>query len=209
MKNSPLLLILSTLFLYNCIYSDKEKTTEADSLTNVSQDSVRYEREIDTLFVDTLITKSVFNSTDSQSYFIFTNYIPPAEDKPVRNTIQTVDSTCAILIYPADEQLKDLEKTLGENFSELFDDYTYYQGLAIEMLDSIDVETANAEKRYLRFKGKKSNWVIDIRKEGAPAWNLIFFDVTKEPLIISMKDLSHNKIIEYFGVKPEQSTDGQ
>jgi hypothetical protein len=42
-----------------------------------------------------------------------------------------------------------------------------------------------------------------MRKEGAPAWNLIFFKTKKDPEIISITDLSKEKIMTYFDKKAE------
>lgn len=190
---------------FACNNPDKEKNISADSLSATSPDSLmRDPIPMDTLTLDSLTAeaKSVFSQADSQSYFILTNYLTDPELKTRTAEIQLIDSTCAIIVYPTDEQLTALKKEYPNDFMTLADTYSYYHGSAIEMLDSIDIGTINAEKRYLTFNGKKSkSWKLDIRKDGAPAWNLIFFNVSKEPQIISATDLSHDRILEYFDKK--------
>lgn len=196
MKNIPLSLILIFFIFNNCTSPEKETVSHADTLT------IRLPGKPATAqHADSTQQQNVFTKTDSQSYFVLSNYFSSTGQKPHRSEVQVVDSTCAVLIYPTPEQLKGLRETLGADFDILIDDNTYYQGLAIEMLDSIDVETINAEKRFLTFKGERSGtWTIDIRKQGAPAWNLIFFKASRAPTVVPMAELSHQKIIDYFEV---------
>jgi len=205
MKSKAFGVIAVILTVTACNTPEKNKTANIDSLSNKSEHS-------DTSHVNTLVKDSLTNTvlpsektfirSDSQSYFVLSNYYTAPETKPEHADIQRIDSTCAILIYPTDEQIATLKKETGDNFMTIADDNSYYQGLAIEMLDSINVETINAEKRFITFRGKKGKlWTLDIRKEGAPAWNLIFFNRTKAPEIIPITDLSHRKIIEYFEIK--------
>lgn len=150
---------------------------------------------------DTAIT--TFDRNDPSSYLKLANYMHPLHLLPEPEEIQTVDSTCALLIYPSDEQLEALKKESGDDFRMIATDNTYYHGVAIEMLDAINVETIVAEARYIDFSDPKTKklWRIDIRKEGAPAWNLIFFKEGHEPEIIPYADLSKEKIHEYFEIK--------
>jgi hypothetical protein len=198
MKNNLLFLIPIFFIFSNCTGPEKETVAHADTLT------IRFPNSpAKTIHSapDSTRKQQVFTKTDSQSYYVLGNYFSNTAQKPYRSEVQVVDSTCAVLIYPTAEQLKALQEALGADFDLLIDDNTYYQGLAIEMLDSIDVETINAEKRFITFKGEKSGtWTLDIRKQGAPAWNLIFFKASKEPRVVPMADLSHQKIIDYFEV---------
>jgi hypothetical protein len=203
MKKNPLLFIVTFFIFYSCTGPEKETVNVPDSLTLQSPPvQAKITTVADTVTPDAALPQNVFVRTDSQTFFVLRNYFSSSTEKPVRSQVQVIDSTCAILIYPTPDQLKGLQEEFGAGFDQVLDDNTYYQGLAIEMLDSIDVETINAEKRFITFKGTGSGtWTLDIRKQGAPAWNLIFFNDSKEPLIVPMSDLSHRKIIEYFDVK--------
>jgi hypothetical protein len=204
MKNNLIYLPGLLLIFFNCSNPEKGKVNEQDlPVVQTSHDTVQLNVTKVALTKDSIqVSPKIFNKADSQTYFILSNYFAPAEEKPLRNEVQLIDSTCAVLVYPTDEQLNSLQTEESENYATIVDDNTYYHGIAIEMLDSINVETINAEKRYLTFKtGKSKSWTLDIRKEGAPAWNLIFFSLRKEPEIISITDLSQERIIKYFDLK--------
>ena len=203
MKHLFHLFILSAVILA-CSTLDKEKINEADSLDNHTDTAFQRPILADTINLDTLTAKSVFNKDDSSTYFLLTNYFKDPEITPERKELQIVDSTCAVIIYPTDEQLETLKAETGEKFMELADIFSYYQGIAIEVLDSIDIGTIEAEKRYVTFKGpRKKIWELDVRKEGAPAWNLIFFKTNKDPEIVSITGFSKEKVLEYFDRKTE------
>lgn len=203
MKNLVYILALAAL-IPACSNPDKETVTEADSLQNKIDTAAQRPILADTVSLDTLTAKSVFSQEDSSSYFILTNYFKDPEIVPERKELQVVDSTCAVIVYPTDEQLESLKTETGEKFMEFADNYSYYQGIAIEMLDSIDIGTVKAETRYITFKGpRKKLWELDVRKDGAPAWNLIFFKPNKDPEIISITALSRDKIMDYFERKGE------
>jgi len=196
---SAFLLIVSA-----CSNPDKENSNSADSLQNKSDSIIQRPILADTVNLDTLTAKAVFNQEDSSTYFVLANYFRDSVYVPQKKELQVIDSTCAVIVYPTDEQIEALKVETGDKFMELADNYSYYQGIAIEMLDSIDVGTVEAEQRYITFKAsRKKLWELDVRKEGAPAWNLIFFKVNKEPEIISITDLSKDRIMEYFDKKAE------
>jgi hypothetical protein len=191
------------LLFFACSNPDKEKINEADSLKNLS-DTVQRPILADTIAADTLTAKIKFSQADSSTYFVLSNYFKDSLTQITRTDLQVVDSTCAVIIYPTDEQLDNLKFETGDRFMELADAYSYYQGRAIEMLDSINIGTVEGEKRYIAFKKTKSKLSeLDMRKEGAPAWNLIFFKTKKDPEIISITDLSKEKIMTYFDKKAE------
>jgi hypothetical protein len=200
MKTTHSLVAFVFLF-FACSNPDKEKVNEADSLTI---DSLHRPILADTVATDTLTAKIKFNKEDSTTYFVLSNYIKDSLIEIPRTDLQVVDSTCAVIIYPTDEQLDNLKFETGDKFMEMADAYSYYQGRAIEMLDSINIGTVEGEKRFITFKKSRSKvWELDMRKEGAPAWNLIFFKTSKDPEIISITDLSKERIMTYFDKKAE------
>lgn len=209
MKNYlPRLIIISIWTFSQCTNPEKTaKNVEApDSITPVADsDSTAIATPQDTIVIDSVESSTmIFNKADSQGYYILSNYFTSVTENKTKD-IQVIDSTCAVLVYPTAEQLSSLQKEEAENFATIVDDNSYYHGIAIEMLDSINIETINAEKRYLTFHAAKSKtWTLDIRREGAPPWNLIFFSTSKEPQIVPIADLSHQRIIDYFGVNSSE-----
>lgn len=202
-------IVAIVLISASCATPDKEQTTgSTDTLATgtppaITVDSSQMVAPGDSVGLDSLNSVRAFDKTDSSTYYELQNYfkdqaiaIEPAE-------IQMVDSTCAILIYPTEEQLAQLRAENGDAFQTIASDNIYYHGMAIQMLDSINVETVTANARYINFEGgsPSQSWTLDIRKEGAPPWNLIFFHKTKEPEIVPFVDLSRQKIIEYFQIQ--------
>jgi hypothetical protein len=137
-----------------------------------------------------------FDENRFETYADLKNYLP--DTTASEEDIQLVDSTTAILIHPTDEQITRMEKEYGDDFATIADDNSYYQSEAMLLLDSMSIKMINAEKRFLKLQGTQQSWTLDVRKEGAPEWNLILFNKNKEPEIITAIDLSREKLTAYF-----------
>ena len=137
---------------------------------------------------------------DYDSYFILENYFPSGKVDISR--LQTINSDCAILVYPTDEQIEEMKKKEGEeNFYTGADDSNWYQGKAIHLIDSIGIKKTAANKQFLQFVGEEKTWTLDIRKTQMPAWNLVLFKKSKAPLIISTVGLTIEQLKDYFETK--------
>jgi hypothetical protein len=201
MKKSNFALLAPILIAFACATPPREASLDMINIDNYdSLDSyVRKPFAVKTVTLDSLIPEVAFDTTDSTTYYVLENYYPDSVYTVA--DLQMIDSTCAVIIYPTDEQLATLRLLTSEHFMQIADAYSYYQGRAIEMLDSIDIGTVSAQKRFIGFKSsdrKLKPWELDVRKEGAPAWNLIFFKTDKQPEIISITELSKTRIMEYF-----------
>ena len=90
----------------------------------------------------------------------------------LRLTIQkhkTIDFDCAIF-YPSDIQIEEIKKTLGEEaFYLVADDNNWYQGMAIETIDSVGIDKITARGQYLTLNGENKTWTLDIRKDNMPS----------------------------------------
>ena len=113
--------------------------------------------------------------------------------------VQKIDSACAVLIYPDEEQIKALRQEGDEVYDATVDDGMYYQGMAIEVFNALNVRTVTAAKRFLRFQ----RWLLDIRKKNLPYWNLILFTPTKKPRVVSAPTLERDSVAAYFDIKVE------
>ena len=171
--------LAAVIFLWACSTSQTDEPyTEADSVLNAYDDG--------------------FDAHTFGSYQRLDNYLMatkiPLED------IQTIDSTSAIMVNPSTEQLSEMAEDYGvDDLATITDDQGYFQSMARHLLDSASILVVEAEKRYIRLTGENDKiWVLDVRKEGAPAWNLILFNTRKEPEIIPSTDLTTNKISQYF-----------
>ncbi|MCB0488410.1 MAG: hypothetical protein R2820_11180 [Cyclobacteriaceae bacterium] len=133
---------------------------------------------------------------DYNAQFELSNYLVLRDSG--LNDIDTVDFDCAILVYPTLDQIEGMKEEEGEkDFYIGADDSNWYQAQSIEMIDSVGVTKIGAN-RYLHLVGFDKTWNLDVRKEGLPAWNLIFFKTTKEPEVISTIDLTVAQVRDYF-----------
>jgi hypothetical protein len=140
-----------------------------------------------------------FDPNTFESFLRLDNYLT---DDTIRDEeIQNVDSTCAILVNPTEAQFLEMQENYGDEIAVITDDNGYFQSNARAILDSAAVIMVEAEKRFIRLRGEnKKTWVLDLRKEGAPPWNLIIFNTRKEPEIVPAIDLTENKAIQYFDI---------
>jgi hypothetical protein len=181
------------LVLLSC--GQRNSISERPNAGQVANDSIS-----DTVSKEKVKRKTAFDENDYDSYLRFSNYL--VEDLGYSGDFQEIDSTCAVLIYPTNQQVDKMKKEYGEeDFYIVADDGNYYQGTAVGMLDSLKVSSISAEKNVLKFVGKDTLWLVDIRKEGAPEWNIIFFNRKKSPEVVSVADLTYEQIIEYFDIK--------
>ena len=145
--------------------------------------------------IDTVTTMDF----DYESLFNLESYL--VNNLTDNSTLEIIDIDCAILIYPTVDQINEMKENEGEeDFYIIADDNNWYQAMAIQMVDSVGVRKKSASGQYLRLKGQNKTWDLDIRKNGFPQWNLIFFKRTKEPQIISTVDLTVEQIREYFEI---------
>lgn len=140
-----------------------------------------------------------YASEDAYSrYYKLDSYLTesPVEAKDV----QEIDSTCVIIITPSIAQMQAMEKEYGDDFESVVDDAFYYQGVAISIIDSLQIKRVDAkEVPFILLKGHNDrNYTLHIRKSGLPEWNIVFFNIYKQPEIISAIDLTPEKTKDYF-----------
>jgi hypothetical protein len=140
-------------------------------------------------------TASGFDENNFESYTNLDNYRASGGDT---SNIQLIDSTCAVVINPTEDQLKRMEKEYGDDFATIADDYSFYQSEAILKFDSAHVKIINPQTRLLKLKNPSGTWLLDLRKDGAPEWNIILFSVDKKPEITSAIDVTYEKLNEYY-----------
>lgn len=160
------------------------KSTETDSVASIR----------DSLALGD--SASGFDENNYESFLDLSNYL--VDDNTTKADVQIIDSAAVVIINPTEEQIQEMEEKYGEDFFTIADDNSYYQADALMRLDSIKIRTVNAESRYLKLQGDSESWVLDIRKVGAPEWNMILFRRDKKPEIISAIDVTREKITEYF-----------
>lgn len=150
---------------------------------------------------DSSAAEKVYTAASLEEYkamYSIENYIIKQEEE---SKTETIDFDCAVLIYPTDEQIEEMKKTIGEeDFYTVADDNNWYQAVVIDLVDSLHIRKITANERYLKFKGLDGSWTLDIRKDNLPSWNLIFFKRTKEPEIVSAAGMSIEQVKAYFEI---------
>jgi hypothetical protein len=175
-------LFILILLLWSCTGATDKAGNSTDSLQNSK--------------ADTTHTAEL----DYDSYLVLDNYFPSSEVDTSK--LQTFNSDCAILVYPTKEQIEEMKKEEGEdNFYTGADDSNWYQGQAIQLMDSLGIKQTTATKQFIKLVGDQKTWTLDIRKKNMPAWNLVFFKKTKTPLIIPAIGLTTEQIQAYFETK--------
>ena len=139
-----------------------------------------------------------FDANTYESYLRLENYL--TETKIPGEDIQVISFSCAILVNPTAERLSEMTEDYGEDdLATLIDDQGYFQSNARHILDSASVRIVEAEKRFIKCSGENSKtWLLDVRKEGAPPWNIILFNSRKEPEPVPATDLTRNKVAQFF-----------
>lgn len=137
------------------------------------------------------------DSATNFDYLVLDSYacLEPADT----SLVEIIDQDCALIIYPTDQQIEDMKKEYGEDdFYTIADDSQYYQAMAIEKLDSAGIKKEGTEKRYVKFTGTGFSRTLDIRRKGAPAWNIILFKIDKAPKVVTGIDLTVDSVKTYF-----------
>jgi hypothetical protein len=146
--------------------------------------------------------ESGFDPTSFESFLRLENYL--SATKVVDSELQVIDSSCAIFVNPTGRQMKEMREAYGEEgLASLTDDNGYFQSNARRILDSVSVKIRDADKRFIKLIGEDGRtWILDLRKAGAPEWNLIIFNTRREPEIVPAIDLTQNKAVRYFDKTP-------
>jgi hypothetical protein len=185
MGNQTINLIV-VIFVWSCSASHtKEQLTEIDSIAAA--------------------TEFGFDANTFESYLRLENYLAGAAVP--EGELQVVSSSCAILVNPTAERLLEMTEDYGEdNLVTIIDDQGYFQSNARQILDWASISIVEAEKRFIKCSGENhKTWVLDTRKEGAPAWNIILFNSRKEPEPIPATDLTWNKVAQFFELSSPQA----
>jgi hypothetical protein len=140
------------------------------------------------------------SETDSYNYenlFELENYLINENIDSAR--LQEINESVVLLIYPTDEQIEGMKKAEGEdNFYTIADDAMYYHGSAIGLIDSLGVKIVTAERPFIKFRGDNQSWILHIRDEKDPPWNMIFFNASRKPEVVSTPDVNVDLIKSYF-----------
>lgn len=146
---------------------------------------------------DSINSKPASSTLTPDEYNAFYN-----SDSTVAAPDLIIDFDCAVLIYPTAEDINEMKKEYGEeDFYIVADDNNWYQGKAIEKLDSVGIKTTTIDGDSLRFKGIEKTWRFDLKRDSLSGWNIILFNRRKGPQVISTVDITIQEIRDYFDIK--------
>lgn len=115
--------------------------------------------------------------------------------------VQELSGSLVLIVQPSDKQISEMEKEYSEDeLSTIFDDASFYQSEAVQLLDSLGIKNVTSSKRFVRYRNVIREWNFDLEKQNSP-WVLIFLTTDQKPEVVFTTDLSAEKIQSYFNQK--------
>lgn len=112
--------------------------------------------------------------------------------------VQELSGSLVLIVQPSDKQISEMEKEYSEDeLSTIFDDASFYQSEAVQLLDSLGIKNVTSSKRFVRYRNVIREWNFDLEKQNSP-WVLIFLATDQKPQVVFTTDLSAEKIQSYF-----------
>lgn len=112
--------------------------------------------------------------------------------------VQELSGSLVLIVQPSDKQISEMEKEYSEDeLSTIFDDASFYQSEAVQLLDSLGIKNVTSSKRFVRYRNVIREWYFDLEKQNSP-WVLIFLATDQKPQVVFTTDLSAEKIQSYF-----------
>lgn len=112
--------------------------------------------------------------------------------------VQELSGSLVLIVQPSDKQISEMEKEYSEDeLSTIFDDASFYQSEAVQLLDSLGIKNVTSSKRFVRYRNVIREWNFDLEKQNSP-WVLIFLAADQKPQVVFTTDLSAEKIESYF-----------
>ncbi len=189
---SSLIALSIILILSSCQSNKNSKSNKqidtTDSIENVKTGFVQESEfvEIDTLTVqDRKLEGGKFHSHIKLDFALANTQINDTSQIKLVNTI------CAISVIPDTSWINKMQDEMGDDWNEVVSDNQYYEQLAIDTLEKLDIPTffAPRDKRFINFvKADKSNFMIDLTKM-KDAWGLILFNGVDNPVLRSNTDI--------------------
>ena len=131
----------------------------------------------------------------SQNVYNLKNYLVHSAPKA---EIMQIDKACIISIFPNGDQVEKMQKKMGDDYSTVVDDATYYQSLYAEPAQKRNIKVISPDKRYLKFITNSKPILLDTRAKNSGGWMVLFFRPDSLPKIAGATD-AETEIKTYFG----------
>lgn len=191
------------LFFSSC-HSNQNRKTEIQSETIDSiSNNVKTEakQEIEHSQNDTLSVQDRFFENDKFHSHIKLDFAKTSIKIKDTSRFRLIDKVCAISVIPDTSWINNQQNEMGDDWNEVVSDNQYYEYLAMDTLEKLDIPTffAPREKRFLKFiKSDKSNFTIDLTKM-EDACGLILYNGVDNPVLWSSTDID-NELEEIFKI---------
>ncbi|RKD85070.1 hypothetical protein [Mangrovibacterium diazotrophicum] len=113
------------------------------------------------------------------------NFLSTAE--PEQKDVRTISEPCAVFVFPDSVQIAKMKGNSTEQEEDFYiaaDDNNYYDYLASEFLDSLQVKTIHLKTRYLKCELENETLLLDSRSEASNGWFVVLFEPTQKPRLI-------------------------
>ncbi len=181
------------LILSSCQSNKKSKTdNQIDTKDNIAKiESPEIVQESEITETDTLTVQDRKLEGDNFHSHIKLDFAKSTIRVKDTTQIKTIDKVCAISVIPDTSWINKQQQEMGDDWNEVVSDNQYYEQLAIDTLEKLDIPNffAPREKRFINFvKTDNSSFMIDLTKM-KDAWGLILFNGTDNPVLWSSTDI--------------------
>ena len=184
------------IILIICSCQSNSKSKSINQIDSVFKTKVSEQTKIDTLTVqDRRLEGGNFHSHIKLEFAKATIKISDTSQ------IRLIDKICAISVIPDTSWINQQQMEMGNDWNEVVSDNQYYEQLAIDTLEKLDIPISFAarEKRFVNFiKEDKSSFMIDLAKMN-DAWGLILFNGTDNPVLWSSTEID-DELNEIFKI---------
>jgi len=138
--------------------------------------------------LDKFIEKATQPETDEYDYekaHKLENFLTTSE--PDLRSITIISEPCVVFVFPDSVQIAKMKGSSPaeeEDFYIAADDNSYYDYLASEFLDSLNVKTIHLKTRFLKCEMDDESLLLDSRSEASNGWFVVLFEPTRKPRLI-------------------------
>ena len=139
------------------------------------------------------IIQNTTGPIDYDSIYNIKQYLEYGE--PDSAEVQVIDFDCAVFISPSREQIDEMGPS---DYNMGRADYAPREKEQRKLCASNGIKIIKATRKYLEFRNSDRYYLMDIRKKGMPAWNVVLYKSGKSPFVPTGW-LTAEMLNEYFG----------
>ncbi len=161
-------------------------------INNLEDSHIQNKRTLgDVLVQDTLSVEVRFTENGNYPSHIKLDFAMTTTEIYDTSQLMQVNKECAISVMPDTLWINKQQNEMGEDWNEVVSDKEYYEYMAEDTLEKLDIPIffAPREKRFIKFiKSDKSSILIDQAKM-KDAWGLKLFNGEDNPVLWESTDI--------------------